>query len=140
MAMLATGAGRDYALRSYSSLAERRRLTLMATGLPGGALAALSWLWQVAGHLLAVLAWADTPQRAAVLTVAVLAVAVLAVELAGSRAISASVAVATGATPVRRRVAALRRRSWRVAFLPQRDPDARGRSRPRAPSAAPAAV
>ena len=112
----------------------------MATGLPGGVLAALSWLWQVAGHLLAVLAWADTPQRAAVLTVAVLAVAVLAVELAGSRAVSASLAVATGASPVRRRVAALKRRSWRVAFLPQRDPAARGRSRPRAPSAVQAAV
>ena len=40
----------------------------------------------------------------------------------------------------RRRVAALRRQSWRVAFLPQRDPDARGRSRPRAPSAAQAAA
>ena len=109
----------------------------MATGLPGGVLSALSWLWQVAGHLLAVLAWADSPQRAAMLTVAVLAVAVLAVELAGSGAVSASLAVATGAIPVRRRVDALQRRSWRVAFLPQRDPDARGRSRPRAPSAVP---
>ena len=62
----------------------------MATGLPDGALAALSWLWQLACHLPAALAWVDTPQRAALLTVAVLAVAVLAVELAGSRAISAS--------------------------------------------------
>jgi hypothetical protein len=112
----------------------------MATGLPDGALAALSWLWRLAGHLPAVLAWVDSPQRAALLTVAVLAVAVLAVELAGSRAISASLAVATGAMPVRRRVAALLGKSWRVAFLPQRDPDARGRSRPRAPSAAPAAA
>jgi hypothetical protein len=112
----------------------------MATGLPGGVVGALSWLWQVAGHLPAVLAWADTPQRAAMLTVAVLAVAVLAVELAGSRTVSASLAVATGAIPVRRRVAALQRQSWQVAFLPQRDPDARGRSRPRAPSAALAAA
>jgi hypothetical protein len=112
----------------------------MATGLREGALFALGWLWQLAGHLPAVLAWADSPQRAAMVTVAVLAVAVLAVELAGARAISASVAVAAGAIPVRRRVAALRRKSWRVAFLPQRDPDARGRSRPRAPSAAQAAV
>ncbi len=117
----------------------------MATGLPGGVVGALSWLWQIAGHLAAILAWADTPQRAAMLTVAVLAVAVLAVavlavELAGSRAVSASRAVATGATPVLRRVAALQRRSWRVAFLPQRDPDARGRSRPRAPSAVQAAA
>ena len=112
----------------------------MATGLPGGVLGALSWLWQIAGHLPAILAWADTPQQAAMLTVAVLAVAVLAVELAGSRAVSASLAVETGAIPVRRRVAALQRRSWRVAFLQQRDPDARGRSRPRAPSAVQAAA
>jgi Family of unknown function (DUF6412) len=112
----------------------------MATGLRGSVLAALTSLWQLACHLPAVLAWADTPQRAAVVTVAVLAVAVLAVELAGSRAISASVAVATGAIPVRRRVAALQRQSWRVAFLPQWDPDARGRSRPRAPSAVQAAA
>ena len=112
----------------------------MATGLPDSVLTALSWLWQLACHLPAVLAWADTPQRAALVTVAVLAVAVLAVELAGSHAISASVAVAGGAIPVRRRVAALRRRSWRVAFLPQRDPDGPGRARPRAPTAAPAAA
>src|SRR3984885_1127696 len=108
--MLATDGGRDYALRSYSILAERRRLTRMATGLPDSVLAALSWLWQLACHLPAVLAWADSPQRAAVLTVAVLAVAVLAVELAGSGAVSASLAVAAGAIPVRRRVAALQRR------------------------------
>jgi hypothetical protein len=112
----------------------------MATGLPGGALSALSWLWQVAGHLLAVLAWADTPQRAAVLTVAALTVAVLAAKVVGSREAGASLAGATGAIPVRRRVAALRQKSWRVAFLPQRDPDARGRSRPRAPSVVHAAV
>ena len=112
----------------------------MATGLPGGAVSALSWLWQAAGHLLAVLAWADTPQRTIVLTVAVLAVAVLAVEVVGSLEAGASLAGATGAIPVQRRVAALREKSWRVAFLPQRDPDARGRSRPRAPSAVQAAV
>ncbi len=96
-------------------------------------LSALVWLGQVAGHLLAVLMWADTPQRAAVLTVAVLAVAVV-----GCLAVSASLAGATAGLPVLRRIAALRDRSHRVAFLRQRDPDARGRTRPRAPSAAPA--
>ena len=95
----------------------------------------LAGMWQVAGHLLAVLAWADTPQRAAVLTVAVLTVAVV-----GCLALSASQAGATAALPVLRRVTALREKSWRVAFLRQRDPDARGRTRPRAPSAAPAAA
>nr|AUV64137.1 hypothetical protein [Streptomyces citricolor] len=38
------------------------------------------------------------------------------------------------------RSGALRRRAFRTAFLPQRDPDARGRRRPRAPGAAPAAA
>lgn len=41
---------------------------------------------------------------------------------------------ATAPHAVRDRV--LRRRAYGTAFLPQRDPDARGRSRPRAPSAA----
>jgi hypothetical protein len=97
-------------------------------------LAALS---QVAGYLLAVLMWADTPQRAAVVAVAVLAVAAVAV--VGCLAAGATPAAAAG-LPVTRRVAALRDKSWRVAFLPQRDPDARGRSRPRAPTAAQAAA
>jgi len=95
----------------------------------------LTGLWQVAGHLFAILLLADTPQRLAVLTVAVLAVAV-----AGCLAAGASTAGATAVLPVLRRVAALREKSWRVAFLRQRDPDARGRSRPRAPSAARAAA
>ena len=89
-------------------------------------LAALS---QVAGHLLAVLMWADTPQRAAMVAVAV----------ASCLAADASPTAAAG-LPVTRRVAALRDKSWRAAFLPQRDPDARGRSRPRAPTAAQAAA
>jgi hypothetical protein len=97
-------------------------------------LAALS---QVAGHLLAVLMWADTPQRAAVVAVAVLAV--VAVAVVGCLAAGASPTAAAG-RPVTRRVAALRDKSWRVAFLPQRDPGARGRTRPRAPTAAQAAA
>lgn len=98
-------------------------------------LSALAWLGQVAGHLLAVLMWVDTPQRAAVLTVAVLAVAVV-----GCLAVNASLAGATAGLPVLRRIAALRQRSSRVAFLRQRDPDARGRTRPRAPTAGSAAA
>lgn len=97
----------------------------------------LTGLWQLAGHLFAVLMWADTPQRAAVVAVAVLAVAAVAV--AGCLAAGATPAAAAG-LPVARRVAALRDKSWRVAFLRQRDPDARGRSRPRAPTAARAAA
>jgi hypothetical protein len=111
----------------------------MARGTRGGyavgVLSALAGLWQAAGHLPAVLMWADTPQRAAVLAVAVLAVAV-----AGCLAAGAGLAGARTGLPALRRVAALREKSWRVAFLRQRDPDARGRARPRAPSAAPAAA
>ncbi len=50
------------------------------------------------------------------------------------------VAAAVTAIPQGRRAAALREKSWRAAFLPQRDPDAAGRARPRAPTAAPAAA
>jgi hypothetical protein len=96
---------------------------------------AVAWLWQVAESLLAVLAWADSPQRAAMLTVAALAVVVVGV-LAASAFFTGDVA----RLPVARRVAALRDKSWRVAFLRQSDPDARGRTRPRAPTAAPAAA
>jgi uncharacterized protein DUF6412 len=96
---------------------------------------ALAGIWQVAGSLLAVLVWADTPQRAAVLTVAVLAVAVI-----GCLAAGGGLTRDLTALPAARRVAALREKSWRVAFLRLRDPDARGRTRPRAPSAAPAAA
>ncbi|GAA2241326.1 MULTISPECIES: DUF6412 domain-containing protein [Kitasatospora] len=42
--------------------------------------------------------------------------------------------------PVLVRSGALRRRAFTTAFLPQRDPDARGRRRPRAPGAALAAA
>jgi len=46
----------------------------------------------------------------------------------------------SAALPVLRRVATLRVKSWRVAFLRQRDPDSAGHPRPRAPAPAPAAV
>jgi len=44
------------------------------------------------------------------------------------------------AGPLVSRAAALREKSWCAAFLRQRDPDAPGRARPRAPSGAPAAA
>jgi hypothetical protein len=52
----------------------------------------------------------------------------------------ARVSRGTAAVPLLRRVSALRERSWRAAFTRQRDPDAAGRTRPRAPSAALAAA
>jgi len=71
---------------------------------------------------------------AAVLAGAVLAAAVLAL-LTSVAALSRT----TAALPMIR-ASALREKSWRAAFLRQRDPDAAGRPRPRAPSAAPAAA
>ena len=76
-----------------------------------------------------------TPQH-----LAALAVAVLAVIATGCVAAAVRVDRALAAVPVIRRVTALRDKSWRVAFLRLRDPGARGRPRPRAPAAAPAAA
>lgn len=55
-------------------------------------------------------------------------------------AASARLAAAATALPLRGRSAAFREKSWGAGFLPQRDPDAAGRTRPRAPTAAPAAA
>ena len=93
----------------------------------------LLWLGELAGQLL--LGDPVSPQR-----LAVLAVAVLAAVAAGCIAANVRVYRAPAAIPVVRRVTALRDKSWRAGFLRLRDPDARGRSRPRAPSAAPAAA
>ena len=70
---------------------------------------------------------------------AVLAGAMLAAMLALLISV-ASLSRTTGTVPMIRRASALREKSWRAAFLRQRDPDAAGRPRPRAPSAAPAAA
>ncbi|MFE7354012.1 DUF6412 domain-containing protein [Streptomyces sp. NPDC057543] len=66
------------------------------------------------------------------------AVALAATAAAGSALVAASVVSARCAAPVpRTRVrTAMREREKRTAFLPQRDPDAKGRRRPRAPGRA----
>lgn len=97
-------------------------------------LAPLASLWQGASHV--VLA----PSSLAAVAVTVLAGAVLAGALAACLASGASLGRSSTAVPLVRRAAALRAKSWRAAFLPQRDPDAAGRPRPRAPSVAPAAA
>jgi len=97
------------------------------------ALATLATLAGLAGHLLTSpggLSAASTAVLGAVLIGLVTAV------LAGS----ARLARAVTAAPLTRRAAGLREKSRRAAFLRQRDPDAAGRPRPRAPSAAPAAA
>ncbi len=89
------------------------------------------------GTVLADTVLADTvsPQR-----LAALAVALLAVALVGSLAAGASFPRALAGLPLASRATALRDKSWHVAFLRQRDPDAAGRPRPRAPGLAPAAA
>ena len=70
--------------------------------------------------------------------------AIAAVTLAGAviaiLARSAWLASAQQSGALLQRAIAERRKSWGAVFQRQRDPDAAGRSRPRAPSAAPAAA
>jgi Family of unknown function (DUF6412) len=80
-----------------------------------------------------------SPSGLTALAGAVLAGAVFAAVLALLTSV-ASLSRTTGTLPMIRRASALREKSWRAAFLRQRDPDAAGRPRPRAPSAAPAAA
>ena len=101
----------------------------------------------VLGSLLAVLAGllrdvtqlAVSPSGLTALAAAVLAGAMLAAVLALIASV-ASPSQESAAQPLIRRASALREQSWRAAYLRQRDPDAAGRSRPRAPSAALAAA
>jgi len=107
------------------------------------------------GNLLAILAGLlrdliPSPQLAAspsgligptltALAATVLAAAMLAAVLALLTSVR-GISRTTAALPLARRARALREKSWRAAFLRQRDPDAAGRTRPRAPSAAQAAA
>ena len=98
----------------------------------GGALALIAF----AGHVTAVALTGSSGLT--ILSAAVLA-AVLTGLVIAAVAGSARIARTVTAAPLRRRAAILQEKSWSVAFLRQRDPDAAGRPRPRAPSAAPAA-
>ena len=105
----------------------------MAMTAHGGLLAVL------AGLLRDLMQLAASPSGLTAVATAVLAGAMLAAVLA----LLTSVAGASGlaaAIPLIQRASALREKSWRAAFLRQRDPDAAGRTRPRAPTAAPAAA
>jgi hypothetical protein len=100
------------------------------------------------GSLLALLAGllrdlaqlAVSPSGLTTLAATVLAGAMFAAVLALVTSVAGVSRTAAAALPLIRRARALREKSWRAAFLRQRDPDAAGRTRPRAPSAAPAAA
>lgn len=94
----------------------------------------LAGLWQATGHLLL------APSGPSGTAVTALAVAVLVGALAACLACASRIGRISAAIPLTGRASALREKSWRAAFLRQRDPDAAGRPRPRAPSAAPAAA
>ncbi|MFJ9727019.1 DUF6412 domain-containing protein [Streptomyces sp. NPDC101209] len=81
--------------------------------------------------LLLQIALIDTGTLAA--TVALAATAAAGSALAACALVAARCAPAVPPTRVR---TAIRDRARRTAFLPQRDPDARGRTRPRAPGKA----
>lgn len=98
------------------------------------ALALLAGLWHGMQHVLL------APSNLSAVAVTLLAGAVLAAALATCLASGARLGRLSAAVPLLRRAAALREKSWCAAFLPQRDPDAAGHPRPRAPSAAQAAA
>jgi hypothetical protein len=93
------------------------------------AAAQLAAWWPLAGH-------APATPGSALAFAAVALVATLLAVVAHARLTGSTIP----AGPLLRRAIALRRKSWGAAFQRQRDPDAAGRARPRAPSAAPAAA
>jgi hypothetical protein len=96
-------------------------------------------LTMLAGLLRDLTQLAMSPSGLTALAATVLAGAMFAAALALLTSV-AGVSRTAAALPLIRRARALREKSWRAAFLRQRDPDAAGRSRPRAPSAALAAA
>jgi hypothetical protein len=108
----------------------------MAMTALGGLLAMLAGLLR---DLVPSTQLAVSPSALTALAATVLAGAMFAAVLALLTSV-AGVSRTAAALPLIRRARALREKSWRAAFLRQRDPDAAGRTRPRAPSAAPAAA
>ncbi len=106
--------------------------------MAGSALAAAAGHAADAGWLLWALLLAGAAAKPAGLMM--LAAVTLTCLLLALLAHSARTATAAGVCPQLSRAAALREKSWRAAFVPQLDPDAPGRARPRAPSPGPAAA
>jgi Family of unknown function (DUF6412) len=96
-----------------------------------GALAQLAGLWPSAGHA------AASPSASGLMALAAVALTGM---LIAFLAHGARIAAAVTAGPLTGRAAALREKSWSAVFQRQLNPDAAGRPRPRAPSAAPAAA
>jgi hypothetical protein len=98
-----------------------------------GALTQLAGFWQ-AGALVAP---EGSPSASRLMALAAVALTGM---LVAFLAHGGRIAAAVTARPLTGRAAALREKSWSAAFQRQRDPDAPGRARPRAPSAVLAAA
>jgi hypothetical protein len=81
-------------------------------------------------------AWWHLDQHAAASGVVALAAVALAGAVVAVLAQACWPGAAITAGPLRRRAVGLRRKSWGAVFQRQRNPDAAGRARPRAPAAA----
>jgi Family of unknown function (DUF6412) len=93
------------------------------------------WLTHIAGFSL--FAGHASPSASGLMAVAAIALTAMLVAVLAH---GARVAAVVTARPMTGRAAALREKSWSAAFQRQLNPDAAGRARPRAPSAAPAAA
>jgi Family of unknown function (DUF6412) len=94
-------------------------------------------LSQVAAFWLPTSHPAAAPSASGLMTVAAIALTAMIVAFLAR---GGQIAAVITARPLTGRAAALRRKSWSAAFQRQRNPDAAGRARPRAPSAPPAAA
>ena len=94
------------------------------------------------GVLTQLVGYGQVPSHAGPSASGLIALAAIALTgmIVGFLAHGARIAAAVTARPLTGRAAALREKSWSAAFQRQRDPDAAGRPRPRAPSAVPAAA
>jgi Family of unknown function (DUF6412) len=106
-----------------------RAVAAVVIGTLGIASAELAASWQLAPHAL------TSPAGLMAVAAAGLAGVIIAM-----LAQSAWLAGPLTASPLLRRAVALRRKSWGAVFQRQLNPDAAGHTRPRAPSAVPAAA
>ena len=96
-----------------------------------GVLTQLAGYWQAGSHI------ATSASASGLMALAAIALTGM---LVAFLAHGARIAAAVTARPLTGRATALREKSWSAVFQRLRDPDAAGRTRPRAPSAVPAAA
>jgi hypothetical protein len=118
-------------MASFQQGLAARDAEAVMVALLAGLMTQVAGFWLPAGHS------AATPSASGLMAVAAVALTAM---LVAFLAHGGSIAAVITARPLTGRAAALRRKSWSAAFQRQLNPDAPGRARPRAPSAAPAAA